>query len=596
MLRSRFLVLFSLLGLGACVSLGGPSPASPAPNGPNPAAQALYASGGMVAAADARAVDAGLAMLNQGGSAADAAIASMAVLGLVEPQSAGLGGGGFLLHYDARKRDLDGYDGRETAPAGVDSNLFLDAAGKPLPYFEAAASGRSIGAPGLIPMLKTVHQRHGRLAWAKLFAPAIALAEEGFLISPRLNRWASLLAARGGFPGLAGASARAYLLTPEGKAKPVGTRIQNPDYARVLRAIAAQGPAALQTGPIAEDILAAARLEPSPSTLTNADLAAYRPRKLEPLCGPYRAFSVCSVPPPASGGIAIPEMLGLFARARPQPEGPDSTADWAAFLWASRLAYADRDHYLADPAFVPIPSEALRSPAFLDARASLIRLETAAPALVEPGDAAGMREIWGRQLPRPEAGTTHLTVLDKDGNSVALTATIEAPFGSQRMAAGFFLNNQLTDFSFAPSLNGKPLANAVAPGKRPRSSMAPTMIFDGQGHFYAALGSPGGNAILAYVAKTAIGLIDWNLPVQAAIDLPNVVARGQIVRAERDGLSPALLEALRQRGWMLEANSEEASGLHAIVLTAQGPQGGADKRREGVAKSAASQGLQQNPR
>lgn len=581
MLRSRFLVLLALLGVSACASLGGPSPSRT-----SPAAQALSASGGMIAAADARAVDAGLTMLREGGNATDAAIATMAVLGLVEPQSAGLGGGGFLLHYDARKRDLDGYDGRETAPAAVNGQLFLDAAGKPLPYFQAVASGRSIGAPGLIPMLKAVHQQHGHLAWASLFTPAIRLAEDGFLVSPRLNRWASLMAARGGFPGPAGASARAYLLTPEGKAKPVGTRIQNPDYARVLRAIAAMGPAALQTGPIAEEILAAARLEPSPSTLTQQDLAAYRPKQLEPLCGPYRAFSVCSVPPPASGGIAIPEMLGLFARARPQPEGPASPADWAAFLWASRLAYADRDHYLADPAFVPIPIAELQSPAFLDARAALIQLETAAPALVEPGDAGGQREIWGRALPQPEAGTTHLTVVDQNGNSVALTATIEAPFGSQRMAAGFFLNNQLTDFSFAPSLNGKPLANAVAPGKRPRSSMAPTMIFDARGDFYAALGSPGGNAILAYVAKTAIGLIDWGLPVQAAIDLPNVVARGQIVRAERDGLSADLLEALRQRGWMLEANSEEASGLHAIVLTAQGPQGGADKRREGVAQAA----------
>lgn len=581
MLRSRFLVLLGLLGVSACANLGHPSPSST-----SPAAQALSASGGMIAAADARAVDAGLTMLREGGNATDAAIATMAVLGLVEPQSAGLGGGGFLLHYDARKRDLDGYDGRETAPAAVNGQLFLDTAGKPLPYFQAVASGRSIGAPGLIPMLKSVHQQHGHLAWASLFTPAIRLAEDGFLVSPRLNRWASLMAARGGFPGPAGASARAYLLTPEGKAKPVGTRIQNPDYARVLRAIAAMGPAALQTGPIAEEILAAARLEPSPSTLTQKDLAAYRPKQLEPLCGPYRAFSVCSVPPPASGGVAIPEMLGLFARARPQPEGPASPADWAAFLWASRLAYADRDHYLADPAFVPIPIAELQSPAFLDARAALIQLETAAPALVEPGDAGGQREIWGRALPQPEAGTTHLTVVDQNGNSVALTATIEAPFGSQRMAAGFFLNNQLTDFSFAPSLNGKPLANAVAPGKRPRSSMAPTMIFDARGDFYAALGSPGGNAILAYVAKTAIGLIDWGLPVQAAIDLPNVVARGQIVRAERDGLSADLLEALRQRGWMLEANSEEASGLHAIVLTAQGPQGGADKRREGVAQAA----------
>ncbi len=585
MLRFRFLVVFSLLGLGACTSLGGPSPASQGPTGPNPAAQALDASGAMVAAADPRAVDAGLAMLRQGGSAADAAIATMAVLGLVEPQSAGLGGGGFLLHYAARGRDLDGYDGRETAPAAVSAGLFLDAAGKPLPYFQAVVSGRSIGAPGLIPMLKEVHQQHGRLAWAKLFQPAIDLAEGGFVISPRLNRWASLMAARGGFPGPAGASARAYLLTPEGSAKPVGTLLQNPDYAKALRAIAAQGPAALQRGPIAQAIVAAAQLEPSPGALSLADLAGYRPARQGALCGPYRAFRVCSVAPPASGGVTIPELLGLFARARPQPIGPTNADDWAAFIWASRLAYADRDHYVADPAFADIPVKALQAPSYLDERASLIRLEMAAPALVEPGDAGGLRDTWGRAQPLPEAGTTHLTVLDSAGNSVALTATIEAPFGSQRMASGFFLNNQLTDFTFVPELNGKPVANAVGAGKRPRSSMAPTMIFDAKGDLYAAFGSPGGNAIIAYVAKTAVGLIDWGLPMQAAIDLPNVVARGQVVRVERDTFSPALLEQLRARGWKLEATAEEASGLHGIAITAQGLQGGADRRREGVAKA-----------
>lgn len=578
MLQTRFLAPFlALLGALALTACASRPAAVPAP-APGEA---------MIAAADVRAVDAGLVMLSQGGSATDAAIATMAVLGLVEPQSAGLGGGGFLLHYDARTRDLDGYDGRETAPAAATPALFLNAAGKPLPYFQGVVSGRSIGAPGLIPMLKSVHETHGRLAWAKLFEPAIALAEEGFLVSPRLNRWASLLAARGGFPGPAGESARAYLLTPEGMAKPVGTRIQNPDYARVLRAIAAQGPAALQRGPIADEIIAAARLEPSPGALTLTDLASYRPTELEPLCGPYRAFRVCSVPPPASGGVTIPELLGLFARARPQPEGPASADDWAAFLWASRLAYADRDHYVADPAFVPIPVPALASPTYLDARAKLIQLEAAAPALVEPGDAGAMRVLWGRAQPQPEAGTTHLTVLDGAGNSVALTATVEAPFGSQRMASGFFLNNQLTDFTFVPELNGKPVANAVGPGKRPRSSMSPTMIFDAKGGLYASFGSPGGNAIIAYVAKTAIGLIDWGLPMQAAIDLPNVVARGPIIRVERDGFSPELLETLRARGWQLEATAEEASGLHGIAITAQGLQGGADKRREGVAKAAA---------
>lgn len=581
-LRSIWAGLALVLFLPACASLSG----SDNPVAPEPPAAAPQA---MVAAANPLAVQAGLEMLQQGGSAADAAIATMAVLGLVEPQSAGVGGGGMLLYFDARTKQTVAYDGRETAPAQATPNLFLDAGGKPLSYGEAVASGRAVGAPSLFAMLKALHEDEGKLPWAQLFAPAIRLAEQGFPIPQRMHQSIAGMLARGAFAGEAGASARAFLLTPDGQPKPAGALLTNPAYAATLRAIAASGPKALTQGPIAEAIVAAVHAEPRPGTLTVADLAAYRPLERKALCGPFRLYLICSAPPPASGGVALPELLGLYARARPTPAGQDSADDWAAFLWASRLMYADRDHYVADPAFAPQPDAALFAPGYLDARAKLIDLGKAAPPRLEPGNVAGLKDRWGLPPAQPENGTTHLSVVDADGDAVALTATIEAPFGAQRMAAGFFLNNQLTDFSFVPTLSGKPVANAPAAGKRPRSSLSPTLIFNQNGELYAALGSPGGNSIIAYVAKTIVGLVDWNLSVEDAIALPNVVARGPSARIEA-GMAPEVLAALRARGWDIQANAGENSGLHVIRVLPDGRlEGGADPRREGVAAAASAQ-------
>lgn len=573
MLRRTFLALAASAWLAGCTLFEAERPA--------PAAPEQAQSQAMVAAADPRAVDAGLEMLRQGGTATDAAIATMAVLGLVEPQSAGLGGGAFLLSFDGER--LIGYDGRETAPAAATPNLFLGPDGEPLPYPQAVASGLSVGAPGLIPMLNLAHEREGKLPWARLFDPAIRLAEEGFLVSPRLNQWITIFASRGGFPEPGGAEARAYLLTPEGEPQPVGARLTNPTYAATLRAIAKDGPAALTKGPIAEAIVAKANEGPRPGALSLSDLSAYRPKIVEPLCGPFRTLEVCSMPPPASGGVALPALLGLYERARPQPEGVASVGDWAAFLWASRLAYADRDHYLADPAFAPTPEAALTASDYLDARARLIDLAKA-PEAVEPGRIEGFYERWGRAPAQPEAGTTHLSVVDAQGRAVAMTATIEAPFGAQRMAAGFFLNNQLTDFSRAPTLGGLPVANAPAPGKRPRSSMSPTMIFEPDGDLYAVLGSPGGNSIIAYVAKTTIALVDWGMSMQEATAAANAIARGPVVTIETERLPAGVAEELEALGWTLRPSRVEASGVNAIRVTPEGLEGGADPRREGAAK------------
>ncbi|MGE3304296.1 MAG: gamma-glutamyltransferase, partial [Hyphomonadaceae bacterium] len=334
-------------------------------------------------------------------------------------------------------------------------------------------------------------------------------------------------------------------------------------------------------------ILKTVHAEPRPGVLTAADLKAAAPRKLAAVCGAYRAYRVCGAPPPSSGGVATIELLGLFARARPNPVGANNPDDWAAFLWASRLAYADRDYYIADDRYAPAPLAALVSPGYLDGRAAAANLAQAAPAIVAPGDTgpgpwAGR---WGRAAPPPESGTTHLSVVDAAGDAVALTASIEAPFGAQRMAAGFFLNNQLTDFSLNPLLNGKPVANAVAAGKKPRSSMSPTLVFDGKGDLYAVIGSPGGSAIIAYVAKTLVGVIDWKLSMQQAIELPNVVATGAEPRIEAERFPKPVADALAARGWKLRDSAFETSGLNGFVVTREGLDGGSDPRREGVARA-----------
>jgi gamma-glutamyltranspeptidase/glutathione hydrolase len=525
-------------------------------------------------------VDAAVEILREGGGAVDAAIAAEMVLGLVEPQSSGLGGGGFMLFYDGQSERVSGYDGREWAPAGATATMFLDARGRPMPFLDAQASGLSTGAPLLVPMLKMAHEEHGRLPWARLFEPAIRLAENGFEVSPRLARLIAGAAERGRLRADFGA--RAYFFDREGRPLQAGALLRNPQYAATLRAIAAQGPRALTEGPIAETIVATARRGPRGGSLTLADLQTAQPRRFEPVCGAYRVYRVCSTAAPGSG-VALLQILGLYERARPQPVGAQSADDWAAFLWSSRLAYADRDHYVADDQFAPVPTQEMIAPRYLDARAELIDLARA-PAHVGPGAPAGMElyERWGREDTQ-ESGTSHLAIVDAWGNAVSMTATVESTFGSQRMTNGFVLNNQLTDFAFAPTVNGRPVANAVEPHKRPRSSMVPTIVTDRDGELVLVIGSPGGSAIVGYVARTTIGILDWDLPVQEAINLSNATARGSPVNFEEARMPASVLSELRARGWRFRDTSRlEESGLHAIRVTDHGLEGGADPRREGV--------------
>jgi gamma-glutamyltranspeptidase/glutathione hydrolase len=567
-LVARFGALVVALALLGCASGSGGGEAPPRLRGE-----------AMAAAANPYAVNAAVEILSAGGSAVDAAIAAELVLGLVEPQSSGVGGGGFLIHYDGRTEQISAYDGRERAPAGATPTMFLDARGRPMAFLDAQASGRSIGAPSLMHMLKLAHEDHGRLAWARLFEPAIRLALDGFAVSPRL---ATLIAAYGERGHLrADFGTRGYFFDREGNPLAAGAMLRNPQYAATLNALAAQGPRALTEGPIADAIIAAAQRNPRGGSLTHADLQAVQARRVAPVCAAYRVYRACTVGPPASGN-AVLAIMGLYERARPRPGGVDNADDWSAFLWASRLAYADRDHYVGDDAFAPVPTQELIALAYLDERARLIDV-TRAPTRVDPGAPAGpeLYERWGRAASE-DSGTTHLSIVDGWGDAVAMTATVESAFGAQRMAGGFLLNNQLTDFAFEPSINGRPVANAVEPRKAPRSSMSPMIVTDRDGELELVIGSPGGSAIIGYVARTTIGILDWNLGVQAAIDVGNATAREAPARIEAPRMPAGMVQALTARGWAVQESALEASGLHAIRVTPQGLEGGADPRREGV--------------
>jgi gamma-glutamyltranspeptidase/glutathione hydrolase len=560
------------LALAALVSACAGTGPAPAP-APSTAAQGPHV---MVAAANPMAVDAALTVLRDGGSAADAAVAVQAVLGLVEPQSSGLGGGAFLTYYDAASHAVTAYDGRETAPASARPDQFMGPDGKPLPFFDAVLGGQSTGVPGAVAMLALAQERHGRLAWKDLFGDAERLADGGFPVPPRM---AAAAASRA--PQAAAPDAAAYLTRPDGARVRTGDIVKNPAYAAALRGIAAQGPKGLLEGPVAEAIVARVNQPPRPSGVTLADLSAYRAKAGPALCRPYRIYVVC-VPQAPSGGPALLEGLGLLARTDIARRGPDDPEAWRLFAEASRLMYADRDRYIGDPAFVAAPVEGLLDPKYLDERARLIGpVSGPAPA---PGNPPGGGKR-AADATHERAGTSHFVVVDAAGNVASMTTTVESVFGSGRMVAGFFLNNQLTDFSFSPAdPDGTPAANAVAPGKRPRSSMAPVVVLDRKGRFVAALGSPGGPAILAYNLKTLVGLLDWGLTMQAAIDLPNLVARGDVYGAELDRTPPAVVEGLKAKGVILTGGRGEASGLHGVHATPAGLEGGADSRRDGEAK------------
>jgi len=550
-------------------------PALPLAKAPSPSAD--IAPRAMAAAANPMAVEAALAVLRRGGTAVDAAVAAQAVLGLVEPQSSGLGGGAFMVYYDAKTRQVTAYDGRETAPAGAAPDMFLGPDGKPLPPIVNILSGRSTGAPGAVAMLDLAQRAHGRLPWASLFADAERLAEQGFPVPKRLAAAANSQAAQAQTP-----DAAAYFTKPDGSRVREGDTFRNPAYAQSLRRIARERSAGLLKGPIAKAIVRRVHEGERPGSLSLSDLAAYRPKSAPALCRPYRIYLVC-LPPAPAGGPSVLEALGLLERTDIAARDPVDPQAWSLFAQASRLTYADRDRYMGDPAFVTVPTDGLLSAAYLDARARLIGPVAGPPP--EPGLPPGAPTRGADRALEP-GGTSHLVIVDAFGDVVSMTTTVESVFGSGRMAAGFFLNNQLTDFSASPrGPDGAPAANAVAPGKRPRSAMSPTIVLDRQGRFVAALGSPGGPGIIAYNLKALVGLLDWKLSPQAAIDLPNLIARGALYDAEVAKMPPAVTQGLAERGIRLVTGTgAEGSGLHVIAAVPGGYRGGADKRRDGVAR------------
>jgi gamma-glutamyltranspeptidase/glutathione hydrolase len=530
-----------------------------------------------VAAANPVAAEAGLEILRAGGGAVDAAVAIQAALGLVEPQSSGIGGGAFLLHYDAQTKRITAYDGREAAPAGATPGMFLDEQGQPLSFADAVTSGRSTGVPGAMAMLGLAHQQHGRLSWSALFGGVARVADEGFVVPKRLARFANSQFRQATLP-----DARALFGKADGSTVQAGETLRNPAYAATLRALAERGPRALLQSPIADEIIARTRAEPRPGTLVAADFAAYRPRQTDPLCRPYRIYVVC-VPPPPSSGVSLLQMLAILEQTDIARRGPTDPQAWFLFAEASRLMYADRDRYVADPVFVSVPVEGLLDPSYVAARAKLIGDHAGTPPGAGEPPALASAAQYGRDATVEVAGTSHFVVVDAEGDVVSMTTSVESLFGSGRAVGGFFLNNQLTDFSFRAVEDGRPVANAVAPGKRPRSSMAPVLVLDRDGRLLAALGSPGGSAILGYNAKTLVGLLAWNLPLQQAIELPNLFARGKDFFGEVGKFPPAVLEGLAARGVEVKAGRGEESGLHGVVVRERGQlEGGADPRREGV--------------
>jgi gamma-glutamyltranspeptidase / glutathione hydrolase len=521
----------------------------------------------MVAAAHPQAVEAGLEVLRRGGSALDAAIAVQMMLGVVEPHASGIGGGGFLLHYDAATKAIVAYDGRETAPADATPAMFLDGSGKPLGYEQAVASGISVGVPGLLAMLEMAHKEHGKLAWGELFARAIAVARDGFTVSPRLATWLARMPTLREEPAI-----RATYFNADGSAKKIGDRLANPELAATMLAVAQQGIHAFYRGAMAAEMVDRVRGHVRPGTLSLADLADYRPIRREAVCGPYRIWTVCGMPPPSSGGIAILQALTLLEPFEIWHDTPDSLRALHLVAEASRLAFADRDRYVADPAFVDVPVAGMLSPSYLAERRTLMS-PVRSMGKVGPGMPPGY----------VERGTSHMSIVDRWGNAVSFTTTIEAPFGAQIMVRGVLLNNELTDFSAEPEANGKPVANRVQPGKRPRSSMSPTFVLDRDDRVAAALGSAGGSRIIGDVLQALLGMLDWNLSAEAALAQPRLINRNGTTELERDTPGAKQADALRGLGHEVQVRRHEG-GLAAIRRTGDGWQGAADPRRDGVAR------------
>lgn len=538
----------------------------------------VIAENSLVVTAHPLATRAGFEILQQGGSALDATVAIQAMLTLVEPQSSGIGGGAFLLYWDQSSQTLHAYDGRETAPTNADPALFLRDDGTPMPWREALVGGRSVGVPGVLRMLELAHQRHGRLEWSSLFGPGIEQAEQGFVVGNRLHR---LIADRVN-PGLGRyPESRAYFFDDAGQPLAAGTRLRNPELARSLQLIADQGADALYRGPLADAILGSVQsASDNPGRLRREDLARYQAREREPICLPYQHYRICSFPPPTSGGVTLLQILGLLQHTPLPNLSPDSAGFIHLFTQASRLAYADRGHYLADPDFVQVPTAALLDESYLRQRARLINLEQDMGKAL-PGQPADLARANDRSPELPS--TSHFVIRDAEGNLVSMTSSIEMAFGSTLMAGGFLLNNQLTDFSFVPEVDGVPVANRVEPGKRPRSSMTPVIVFDADNRPVAALGSPGGSRIINYVAHTLLLMLHTDLPLQNILYQPNISNRNGPTELEA-GVAPKPLSLeLGRRGHQVKLR-EMNSGIHALRQRPDGRwESGVDPRREGMA-------------
>ena len=566
-----------LLGLLALPAVAQDKP----PEGPSGLRQpaVVEAERYMIVTANGHATEAGAAVLRRGGTAVDAMVAAQLVLNLVEPQSSGIGGGAFMLYWDARNRRLQTFDGRETAPMAATPALFLKPDGTPMSFEEAVPGGRSVGVPGTLALLELAHRLHGKLPWSELVVPIADLAETGFEVSPRLaGAIADSAASFQPFP-----ATRAYFLDGEGKPRAAGTILRNPEFAATLRRIAAEGSAPLYRGRIGDALVAAVRDAPvNPGAMTVEDLARYQVRLRDPVCRPYRSVEVCGMAPPSSGGIAVLQILGLLEHF--DMAGLGATADgFQALLEASKLAFADRNLYVADADQVRVPVAGLLDRTYLTTRAQQIRLD----ASMEKASAGN--PPWREALLlAPDAsekarGTSHLVIVDADGNALSMTTTIESGFGSRLMVGGFLLNNELTDFSFLPAENGRPIANRVEPGKRPRSSMAPTMVFDRAGDPMLLIGSPGGSQIIGYVAQALVGILDWGLTPQQALAAGHVLSRNGPAELEVGTEAAALEPVLTQRGQKVQVKPLN-SGAHAIAIRGGRLVSGVDPRREGEAQ------------
>jgi len=574
--RTLVLAFAGVLTLGACqhsgegfVFGGPPSPIK---------GESVKAKKHMIVAGHPLAAEAGREILRKGGSAIDAAIATEMVLSLVEPQSSGIGGGAFMVYYAAKTGTIDTYDGRETAPKSANPYMFLDGSGKPRKWSEAATGGLGVGVPGLLRMLELAHKEHGRIAWRELFQPAIKLARSGFPISERLAgqvasaKWLKQSPVAG-----------PYFFENDGTAKKAGTLLKNIDLAETLERVAEHGADAFYTGDIAKAIVRAVSHSPrNPAAMKTSDIESYQAKKRPPVCAAYRQWLICGMGPPSSGGITTLQILGILGKFDLAKMTPASAPALHLISEASGLAFADRNIYIGDPDFIPVPADGLLDPEYLRLRAGEISPTKARgkrqPGM--PGPGATLRRGVGDDV--EGFSTTHMSIIDADGNAVSMTASVERAFGSRLMTRGFLLNNQLTDFSFTPNKDGGPVANRVEAGKRPRSSMSPVIVFDGQGRVVMAVGSPGGSRIIGYVAQSLINVLDWNMSIQQAVDAPHYVNRNGPLDLEEKTPLAALKPALEKMGHTVTLR-RLYSGLNGIVITSGGLEGGSDSRRDGVA-------------